>query len=77
MEFHQNLPGQLKFRNLVILDDLMSSVGQSVTDLLTQGSRHRNINISVIHIVQNWFHRGKGHRTQSLNSHYLVMFKNL
>ena len=76
MEFHQGLPEQLnpKVRNLVILDDLMSSVDQSVTDLFTKGSHHRNI--SVIHIVPNIFHQGKGHRTQSLNTHYLVLFKN-
>ena len=76
VEFHQGLPEQLnpKVRNLVILDDLMNSVDQSVTDLFTKGSHHRNI--SVIHIVQNIFHQGKGHRTQSLNTHYLVLFKN-
>ena len=31
----------------------------------------------MIHIVQNLFHQGKGYRTQSLNTHYLVLFKNL
>ena len=53
MVFHQGLPEQLnpKVRNLVILDDMMKSVDQSVTDLFTKGSHHRNI--SVIHIVQN------------------------
>jgi UDP-N-acetyl-D-mannosaminuronic acid transferase (WecB/TagA/CpsF family) len=27
-------------------------------------------------IVQNLFHRGKHHRTISLNAHYMVLFKN-
>lgn len=76
VEFHQGLPEELnpKERNLVILDDLMNSVDQNVIDLFTKGSHHRNI--SVIHIVQNLFHQGKGHRTISLNSHYMVLFKN-
>ena len=30
----------------------------------------------VIYIVQNLFHHGKGRRSVSLNSHYLVLFKN-
>ena len=32
--------------------------------------------LSVICIVQNLFHQGKGSRLHSLNSHYLVLFKN-
>ena len=31
---------------------------------------------SVMYIVQNLFHRGKHHRTISLNAHYMVLFKN-
>ena len=30
----------------------------------------------MIYIVQNLFHQGKGSRSISLNSHYLVLFKN-
>ena len=33
-------------------------------------------NYSVIYIVQNLFHQGKGRRSIGLNSHYLVVFKN-
>ena len=43
-------------------------------NLFTRGSHHRNL--SVIYIVQNLFHLGKGSRSISLNSHYLVLFKN-
>ena len=59
---------------LVIVDDLMSEADKSLTDLFTKGSHHKNI--SVIHIVQNLFGKNKQQRTLSLNSHYLVIFKN-
>ena len=42
--------------------------------LFTKGSHHRNL--SVIYIVQNLFHQGKGNRSIILNSHYLALFKN-
>ena len=42
--------------------------------MFTQGSHHRNL--SVIYLVQNLFHQGKGNRDISLNCHYLVIFKN-
>ena len=45
-----------------------------IVNLFTKGSHHRNL--SVIYIVQNLFHQGKGNRSISLNSHYLVLFKN-
>jgi hypothetical protein len=60
--------------NLVIIDDLMSEVDDSVTQLFTKGSHHKNI--SVIYLVQNLFQKGPHHRTISLNTHYLVLFKN-
>ena len=63
-------------RNLIVFDDQMIDAGkdQSIVNLFTRGSHHRNP--SVIYIVQNVFHRGKGSRSISLNSHYLVLFKN-
>ena len=45
-----------------------------VVYLFTKESHHRNL--SVIYIVQNLFHQGKGNRNITLNSHYLVLFKN-
>ena len=45
-----------------------------IVNLFTKGSHHRNL--SVIYVVQNLFHQGKGNRSISLNSHYLVLFKN-
>ncbi len=61
---------------LLVLDDLMDEAGDAreVSELFTRGSHHRNL--SVIMLVQNVFHRGKIMRTVSLNSHYMVLFKN-
>ena len=61
-------------RRLLIIDDLMSETDATVTRLFTKGSHHRNT--SVMYIVQNLFGKNKEHRTISLNSHYLVVFKN-
>ena len=62
--------------NLIVFDDQMidASKDKRIVNLFTRGSHHRNL--SVIHIVQNLFHQGKGSRSISLNSHYLVLFKN-
>ena len=62
--------------SLVILDDLMSecSKDQRVSDLFTRGSHHRGI--SVMYLTQNLFPPGKQSRTISLNSHYMIIFKN-
>ena len=63
-------------RNLVVIDDQMIEAGKDnrIVNLFTKGSHHRNL--SVIYIVQNLFHQGKGNLSISLNSHYLVLFKN-
>ena len=61
-------------RNLVILDDLMSTAAKDsrVNELFTEGSHHRNL--SVIAINKNlYFNKAP---TQRRNCHYLVMFKN-
>ena len=51
-----------------------ASKDKRIVNLFTRGSHHRNLR--VIYIVQNLFHWGKGNRSISLNSHYLVLFKN-
>ena len=64
--------------NLIVLDDQMSSCDlnqkKQTVKLFTQGSHHRNL--TVIHIVQNLFDQGSWSRTVSLNSQYIVVFKN-
>ena len=63
-------------RNLIVFDDQMIDAGgdKLIVNLVTRCSHHRNL--SVIYIVQNLFHQEKGSRSISLNSHYLVLFKN-
>ena len=61
--------------SLIVLDDLMSqcSNDQRVSDLFTRGSHH---GISVLYLTQNLFPPGKLSRAISLNSHYMVIFRN-
>jgi hypothetical protein len=61
-------------RTLLIIDDLMSETDDRVTKLFTKGSHHKNA--SVVYISQNVFNKGKENRNISLNTHYLVLFKN-
>ena len=61
-------------RNVVVLDDLMAETDGRVTDLFTKKSHHSNT--SVIYLVQNLFSRNKESRTLSLNTQYMVVFKN-
>ena len=80
IEFHEGLPKNSDYIDdprpkLLIIDDLMreSSGGSGViTNLFTKGSHHNNL--SVIFITQNLFHQGQ--REISLNSNYIVIFKN-
>ena len=84
IEFVKGIPASLENdsyldvnkRNLIVIDDQMIEAGKDnrIVNLFTKGSHHRNL--SVIYIVQNLFHQGKGNRSISLNSHYLVLFKN-
>ncbi len=78
VEFVEGLPDvktlDPSVRTLVVMDDLMAETDGRVTKLFTQGSHHRNI--SVIYIVQNLFNKNKENRTISLNSQYMVLFKN-
>ena len=59
---------------LMIIDDLMlqKDTARTLSDLFTKSSHHKNI--SVIFIVQNVFE--KALRTASINSKYIVVFKN-
>lgn len=78
VEFHEGLPKHADYSDdvqpkLLILDDLMREAnGNTVANLFTKGSHHRNL--SIIFITQNLFHQGQ--REISLNSNYIVVFKN-
>lgn len=76
--FHEGLPDidelDSSNNNLIILDDLMQQVDQSILHLFTVDSHHKNI--SVFFLTQNLFSSNKHNRTISLNSHYLFLFNN-
>ena len=59
---------------LLVLDDMMDSLEGGVADLFTKGSHHKNI--SVIAVTQNVFHQSKFQRTISLNTDFMILFKN-
>jgi len=79
IEYVQGLPSELDEmfdrtkNNLLVLDDLMdeASTDTRISLLFTRG---RHDNVSVIYLTQNLF-LGK-QRTISLNSDYIVVFKN-
>lgn len=82
VEFIQGIPDDLEERfearhnNVLVLDDLMTKChsDERLTRLFSVGSHHKNL--SVIFIIHNLFHRGSEMRNLSLNSHYIVVFKN-
>ena len=78
VEFRQGLPNLEDFDGsqptLLIVDDLMIETNEEIANMFTKGSHHRNA--SVVFLVQNLFHKNKHVRTISLNSHYMVLFKN-
>ena len=82
VEFIQGIPDDLETRferrhnNVLILDDLMTQChsDERLTRLFSVGSHHKNL--SIIFIIHNLFHYGKEMRTVSLNSHYIILFKN-
>jgi hypothetical protein len=77
VEHIEGLPtGEEGDYDILVVDDLMSELGGSkaLSNLFTKGSHHDNI--SVIFIVQNFFHKGPEMRTISLNSQYLILLKN-
>lgn len=75
---HRGIPDINMFKDLkpriVIIDDLMTEIDANVVQLFCRGSHH--FNISVMFVLQNIFNQTKGTRDISLNSHYIVLFKN-
>lgn len=79
IKYHKGLPESFENPDdtpmLIILDDLMMEANNSMLcELYTRGSHHRNQ--SVVLISQNMFHRGAHCRDVSLNTKYMVVFKN-
>ena len=85
LRFHEGLPSQEDLdalakageNSLLILDDLMSEVSGNAgaEKLFTRGTHH--LRISVIYIVQNLLYQNKHARTISLNTQYMVLFRNI
>lgn len=85
IEFNEGLPHESMIEsltsnqkhNIIILDDLMCDVVKNaeVEHLFTRGSHHKKL--TIIYLNQNMFCQGKHARTISLNTHYLVLLKNL
>ena len=79
IEFNEGLPDHSSFdgkvRTLLIIDDLMSETDDSVVKLFTKISHHKSV--SIIYLTQNLFYKSKQNRTISLNTHYMVLFKNV
>ena len=74
-ENDEELVSDFSLRHLLIFDDMMGGKAiESIVDWFTRKAHHRNT--SVIYITQNVFDRAVQHRTISLNTHYMVLFKN-
>ena len=83
IHFHKGIPKNIQNLfpkhlrpGILVLDDLMRDCGedQHVLDLFTRGSHHNDM--TCIYLTQNLFPPGKYARTISLNTHYVVAFKN-
>ena len=82
VKFYKGIPEDIEDRfnpktnNLLIIDDLMTQChsNERMTRLFSVGSSHNNL--SIIFIVHNLFHHGKEMRNISLNTHYIILFKN-
>ena len=75
VSFIKGLPKDLKTESgsLVLIDDLQGTHSKEVAEWFTRKYHHQNT--SVIYLVQNMFARPPQHRTISLNSVYIVVFK--
>ena len=77
IEFYEGLPTNIEVMfdrskcNICTIDDLMQSASGNQ---LIEKSLH--FNLSVVFVSQNLFYTGKKCRTISLNSTYIVVFKN-
>jgi hypothetical protein len=75
----EGIPPDFNFvtpNSLVMLDDLMAQTADDarVTELFTQIAHH--VPCFVIKTTQNLFHQGRQSRNHTLNTQYLVLFKN-
>ena len=76
MHGHEHLTASLKTPHgtLVIVDDMQASHAEIVSAWFTRKSHH--MHSSIIYLAQNVFDKSPHHRTISLNSTQIVLFKN-
>ena len=80
ISFHQGLSSSDEIEEmsdgLIVIDDLVNDAVKdaSMLSTFTEGSHHKNI--SIVFIMQNIFHKGSHTRTMSINTQYIVFFKN-
>lgn len=80
IQFYEGIPETEEMRKIkdliIIFDDLNNQCinNEEVMDIFTVGSHHRNI--SAVVLTQNIFSKGKFSREISLNSNYMILFKN-
>ena len=78
IEIKEGIPSVTDIRkgDLIVMDDLLSESQSSkaVSQMFTRHAHHHRC--FIIFLSQNLFAGGKEYRTQSLNTHYLVLFKN-
>ena len=82
MKFYRCIPEVIEERfnpkeeNWLIIDDLVTQChsDERMTRLFSVGISHKKLN--VIFIVHNLFHQGTKMRNISLNTHYIILFKN-
>ena len=65
-----------RYPSVIVVDDLMRDAtnGKDVCELFLDGSNHRNISVTCI--LQNGLSKGKENITMSINTQYIVLFKN-
>ncbi|KAF8784263.1 hypothetical protein HNY73_009967 [Argiope bruennichi] len=74
VEFVNGLPENYEDVDLLVIDDLMLFLDEKVAQLFTVISHH--CRVSCILILQNLYFQNKYLRTISLNTHYMILFKN-
>ena len=76
IQFIKGLPESLRPapRSLIIFDDLQSEFGPLITSYFVAHSHHSDCDI--LSVAHNLFEKGSYHRTCSLNTHALCVFKN-
>jgi hypothetical protein len=63
-----------KEHTLLIIDNMMTESGESISNIFTKLSHHRDI--LVLFLTQNLFQKSQHSRTMNINLSYLILFKN-